>query len=290
MDKKTRELLLKPITEHKKPGAGGRSFSYIKGEDVIGRLNTVFKNDWSSKIIQHWTIEGATKQIMVLVELEAGGIVHQGFGGADIAVYSGGNRKGEIIDISSSYKSSLTNAIKNAAKQFSIGLSTPEAEAFKAEPVKSTTPVNHSAPTTPSSVPTGPVSGSAGFSTQSNTPANVDLDALQKQVRDVLAAASVPPVVPTPKPVSSESFAKTFKDIPNEIKQPEVVNPFPTTPSDTLLNDFQLNALSGLAKMKKVIPSEAIKNGLPESTKTKYEELTKDEAKSVIRALNNLKG
>lgn len=130
MNRKTREMLSKAMTVHKKPGAGGRQFDYIKGEDVIARLNEAFEHDWSSKVISHWVTDDKIKQVLVLVEVTAGGASHQGFGGAEIAVYTSGHRQGEPVDTSNSMKGALTNALKNAAKQFGIGLVSDEVGSF----------------------------------------------------------------------------------------------------------------------------------------------------------------
>jgi len=303
MDKKVIEILTGDIKEYYKPGPGRMKFRYVKGEDVISRLNLAFDHNWSSRVEK---VTESGNQIIVLISIEAGGATHHGFGGAEVAVYNSGHQKaGQPVDISNSYKAAYTNALKKAAEQFGVGLQSED----DFVPENTASVPTHSAPPAPAAAPSGPVSGSATFSTAKPTSAappqnlqalmaNVDMEVLQKQVQSMLATApAVAPEsapVPAPKP-SPESFAKTFKDqhtgySPEESRQPEVANPFPATPADAPLNDFQLNALGGLAKMKKITPDKAINMGLPNSTKTKYEELTKDEAKAVIQALNGLEG
>lgn len=294
MDKKTREILSKPVTEHKKPGAGGRQFSYIKGDDVIGRLNTAFGNDWSSTVKETWVTDDAPKQVMVLVELSALGVVHQGFGGAEIAVYTGGPKQGTPVDISNSYKGALTNAIKNAAKYFGVGLITDEvSEAGEGDTT------THSAPPAPSTASNKPVSASTTITPQRPAEApsgpaapspleGVDLGALQKTLE---AAANKASPSTEPEVSNKPSLAENYMSSSEPPKTQTSESPFPANndvDTATKINDIQLSALKALTKSKNLTPDKAISMSLDESSKTEYENLTKEEARVVIKTLNTV--
>lgn len=294
MDKKTREILSRSVTEHKKPGAGGRQFSYIKGEDVIGRLNTAFENDWSSTVKETWVTDDTPKQVMVLVELSALGVVHQGFGGAEIAVHTRGPKQGTPVDISNSYKGALTNAIKNAAKQFGIGLITEEAP-----DIVDGEPDVHSAPPAPSAVSQEPMSASTTIAPHRPVEApsepvapspfdGVDLDALQKTLE---AAAGKKDSDHKPDSLNKPSLAENFMSDKEAPKAPASESPFPpsdNTDTATKINDIQLSALKALTRSKNLTPDKAISMSLTESSKTEYENLTKEEARVVIKTLNTV--
>jgi len=124
MDSKIIEELAKPVAVAFKPGPGGMKYKYVKGDDVINRLNKAFEYEWSSQVMNTFKDE---TQIIAHVKLTGGGVSKEGFGGAEIAVYSSGPKQGKPVDISNAYKSAVTNGIKKAAEQFGIGL-TPESD------------------------------------------------------------------------------------------------------------------------------------------------------------------
>lgn len=147
MEKRTREALSKAMEIHKKPGAGGTQYDYIKGDDVIARLNEAFDYDWDSKVLNTWVVDNKIKQVMVHLQITAKNVTHEGFGGAEIAVYAKGPKTGDPIDISNSYKSALTSAVKSTAKHFGIGLISDEVttprDYKEKEEVETSKPVSH---------------------------------------------------------------------------------------------------------------------------------------------------
>lgn len=276
MKQETIDILTAEVKEYVKPGPGGTKYKYIKGEDVITRLNAAFKHDWNSKVVN---IIESGNQIIVLVEITAEGITHQGFGGSEIAVYRDGPKKGSPVDMSNSYKSALTNAIKKAAEQFGVGLSSEDEVVYNSYTDYNATQANNR---------NDAVSASVTVSA-SNKQRNigVDINNIQKQLEGILNS-------PTNSGQVSNESAPTRPaqtSAPKENTTQTNSTPFPPSsdPNDKI-NDIQLSALSGLARMKKIEPEKAILNGLPSSTKTKYEDLTREEAKVVILALNSLKG
>jgi len=83
-----------------RPGLGGKKFKYIKGAEVIHRLNEVFKGEWSLEIKDVIT-EG--DDILVHVRLTVWeqnsngpekAIVKEQFGSATVKRYDSGPRKG----------------------------------------------------------------------------------------------------------------------------------------------------------------------------------------------------
>ena len=271
MDQKIREMLSKPIKEYKKPGAGGRQFSYIKGEDVIGRLNTAFGHGWSSKVVNSWVTEDKIKQVIVLVEITAEGITHQGYGGAEIAVYTNGNRQGEPVDVSNSWKSALTNSIKNAAKHFGIGLLTDETDTDFSDIVPTVQPVKPAVKAPPK--PTVPVSGSANISTHSEEKKN-------DQISKILAAADK--ITESNK---NQTLAQGFKD--NQNKPTTEPSPFkPSTGETDKVNDVQIGAMTAMSKLKDIKPEDAIKAATGLDNKKEFKDLSSDEARKVIKHLH----
>lgn len=133
--KETIEVLNQALTVHQRQAGGGKSYPYVKGEDVINQLNKAFGHAWSSKVLS--TTE-AHDQVLMSVELTAhiinnGNVVyvsHHGYGSSPIARKRDDNK---VIDIGNCYKSAFTIALKKAAEQFGIGLGGEE-EAPKPAP------------------------------------------------------------------------------------------------------------------------------------------------------------
>ncbi len=126
---KTIAILNEPLTVYQRQASAGKSYPYVKGEDVIKQLNKAFGHAWSSKVLRQ---EEAHDQILVSVELSVihdGHVVsHHGYGSAAIAR---ANTTNKVIDIGNCYKSAFTTALKKAAEAFGIGLGGDEAPAQK---------------------------------------------------------------------------------------------------------------------------------------------------------------
>jgi len=111
-----------------RPGLGGKKFKYIKGAEVIHRLNEVFKGEWSLEIKDVIT-EG--DDILVHVRLTVWeqnsngpekAIVKEQFGSATVKRYDSGPRKGQIVDYGNAFKSATTDGVKKAASLLGVGL------------------------------------------------------------------------------------------------------------------------------------------------------------------------
>ncbi len=128
------------------------------------------------------------------------------------------------------------------------------------------------------------------------------MDAVRLEISKLVAANNTatapvkPPAQSTPTtvvaPKKEETLAKSFKDSMKTPMVPSTTgNSNPFTPSgggEERINDIQLNALGGLAKMKKAVPEEAIASAVKGSPKKSFDQLTRNEAKDVIQFLNSI--
>lgn len=277
MDSNTINILTQPLKVNYKPGPGGMKYKYVEGKDVISRLNSAFGHEWSSKVIE--TID-RDSQIITLVEVTAGEVTHQGYGGAEIARYSKGEKRGKPVDVSTAYKSSFTNAIKKCAEQFGIGLDSADSPKTTKDDYKSTA----NEPKTYGSTVIKNRTESNDYSNQSKT---TQEDAQAKLVEEI--SNKVKNMISTDRPVVKPSAQSTAVYKPEEVRVPEPDSPFPEkSEPETKINDIQLNAIKGISRMKNITSEDLIKKALPNSTKTTYEELTDSEAKKIIPVLNNI--
>jgi len=249
-------VLNKPLTPYIRKGNGG-NFTYYKGSDVIRRLNEAFDHCWSSEKTE---VEIVDDQILMLVTLSAwldGEVItHSGYGSAKIGRRSSG---GPAIDIGNSYKSAFTTALKKAAEQFGIGLGGDEEET-------DTSSTSFGAP--------------------------------NKEFK--------PPAVSAPAQVSKPQIPSTMKAFnrssgmmkaPAPLNNEPVVLPrassngqqqAPTDEGLEPLSSVNLTILRNLSKMHKVPEEELIKVALPNSTKTKFEELLRFEAIMIAKYAQTL--
>lgn len=114
------EILNQPLKVYQRPTGTGKSYPYVKGEDVVKQLNKAFGHAWSSQVLTQTEVHD---QVLVSVELsvihEGQKIFHHGYGSAPVAKTKDG---GKVIDIGNCYKSAYTSALKKAAEAFGIGL------------------------------------------------------------------------------------------------------------------------------------------------------------------------
>jgi hypothetical protein len=279
MDKRAIGELQKTVKVAYKPGPGGKQYKYIPGDDVINRLNNAFEYEWSCEVRSYFKDEN---QVIALVSLKAGNVVHEGFGGAEIATYASGPKQGKVIDLSNAYKSAVTNAIKKAAEQFGIGLTndealdivdvsndyhnTPVAAPISPPVVNNTTPVASitSIKTVPVASPVAPAA--APVSSGPTAVSSMNLDELARAVKS--AVSGTPFVAPEKKPVNDN------------------VVQFPKSGGDNdKATDVQVQAIIGLSRMRKVSEIEVITKAIPGTSKTSFKELSMGEARSVIAFL-----
>lgn len=117
--------LYKTFKLSSRKGTGGMMFKYVPNEDVITRMNKVFKGNWSTVVIHKDVIED---QVLVEVQVTvvdpdtSENYIQTGFGSSQIARYNSGPNESKIIDIGNAYKGSLSKAIVNACTRWGVGL------------------------------------------------------------------------------------------------------------------------------------------------------------------------
>lgn len=111
-----------------RPGAGGKKFKYVKGAEVIDRLNKVFQGNWSLEIRDVIRSDDDVLVHVCLSVWEADSdmkmpiITKEQFGHATIKRYDSGPRQGQVIDYGNAFKSAVTDGIKKAASLLGVGL------------------------------------------------------------------------------------------------------------------------------------------------------------------------
>ena len=91
-------------------GPGGKMLSYIDTPLVIERLNTAFAGDWSFRIVSH---EVTDSEVVVLGELEAGGVVKQQFGS---------KTRENNVPLGDTAKAAASDCLKKSATLLGVGL------------------------------------------------------------------------------------------------------------------------------------------------------------------------
>ena len=91
-------------------GPGGKTLSYVDTPLVIQRLNAGFDGDWSFRIVSHEVTE---TEVVVLGELEAGGIVKQQFGS---------KTREERVPLGDTAKAAASDAVKKCSTLLGVGL------------------------------------------------------------------------------------------------------------------------------------------------------------------------
>lgn len=125
MDERIMKKLYETFRLSTRQGQGGMTFKYVPNEDVINRMNEVFKGNWSTTIKDKDVVDD---QVVVEVEVSVfdpdGGIKysHTGFGSQQIMRYNSGPNQGKIIDIGNAYKGALAKSIVNACTRWGVGL------------------------------------------------------------------------------------------------------------------------------------------------------------------------
>jgi len=126
--KKAQIELLASLTPKKyikqKPGRGGMTLDYVEANYVTARLNATFMFDWDVDVLETQILK-EIGQIATQVKLTARfadktTVSKTAWGGAEIKKFSGGPKKGDVIDISDDLKASQSDAIKKAASMLGV--------------------------------------------------------------------------------------------------------------------------------------------------------------------------
>ncbi len=113
------ELLEQPFAPEQvkeMQGRSGKTLQYIEGHIVIKRLNEAIGNDgWSFSIISHEILEA---EVVVLGELQIGGVKKMQFGSVPITK----SETGERLSIGTDLMSASTCSLKKCASMLGVGL------------------------------------------------------------------------------------------------------------------------------------------------------------------------
>jgi recombination DNA repair RAD52 pathway protein len=116
-----RDILEKPFGPEQikqREGNFGKKLDYIEGHAVIQRLNDAFDGDWSFTLTHHEILKD-TDEVIVIGQLNAGGIVKSQFGSSRI---TRAKETGDIISLADDLKAATTDALKKAATLLGVGL------------------------------------------------------------------------------------------------------------------------------------------------------------------------
>ena len=114
-----RKLLEEPFDTtqiKKRPGAYGRTLSFVEGHSYIERLNRALDGDWSFRVVEHRILPN---EVLVLGELTSCGITKQAFGGKHI---TRDRESGEAINLSDCLKGATTDSLKKCCSLLGLGL------------------------------------------------------------------------------------------------------------------------------------------------------------------------
>jgi len=183
MQKEILEELYKPFELKARKGVGNQIFSYVPSDDVVDRMNKVFRGDWSTEVVEKEIIDD---QILIRVRVyvkdpgdaDAKTHWHEGYASQPIAKYSQGQKAGQIIDIGNSYKSAMSKAIKTAVAKWGVGLYLE-----KGSPSEESDADSWGPPNIPTSVP--------------------EIKPVEQPILPVAAPVIPPVVVPVATPVSA---------------------------------------------------------------------------------------
>jgi hypothetical protein len=116
-----REILEQPFGPEQikqREGNFGKMLDYIEGHAVIQRLNDAFDGEWSFTMTKY-EIMKETDEVIVIGQLNAGGIVKSQFGSSRI---TRAKETGDIISLADDLKAAATDALKKAATLLGVGL------------------------------------------------------------------------------------------------------------------------------------------------------------------------
>jgi len=127
MDERILKQLYEPFDLKERRGVGNKTFKYVPSEDIIDRMNKVFKGNWNTEVVH---VERVEDQILIRVKVtvrdpdisENTGYFQEGYASHQLARYTSGPNKDKLMDIGNSYKSAMSKAIKTAVSKWGVGL------------------------------------------------------------------------------------------------------------------------------------------------------------------------
>jgi hypothetical protein len=233
-------------------GLGGKKFKYLKPAPVIHRLNKVFNNRWSMRVLEYISLDD---WVVVKVELTVpdedwdhveGGqwVVREAYGSKEIEKYGSGPKKGKAIDPGNAFKSATSDALKKAASTLGIGLH----QLYELDE-----------------------NGSQFVDNSENDPVSAVLAAIE---------------VEDPKPVHTEE-SKPFDESAAAIPVPDPSATTPVEDGQELITEVQKTAVEKMSGLKNTPINTLIESALGEIRP--LEKLTYQEGILVIREANKIK-
>ena len=121
------EALTSGVTPSKnvkeRPGRGGSKQRYVDIQYMTEQANLISVFSWSHEILEEvirQDSQGNEVEIEAKVRVTLGGSFHEDWGSKDIARYSGGENKGEIISRGDDRKAAVSDGIKKCLSRFGI--------------------------------------------------------------------------------------------------------------------------------------------------------------------------
>jgi hypothetical protein len=116
-----RALLEKPFGPEQikqREGNFGKTLEFVEAHSVIQRLNDAFDGEWSFTMTKY-EIMKETDEVVVIGQLNAGGIVKSHFGSSRI---TRSRESGEMLSLADDLKAAATDALKKCATLLGVGL------------------------------------------------------------------------------------------------------------------------------------------------------------------------
>jgi hypothetical protein len=221
---------------------GRNKFNYVDGDDVRRKLNEAFNYDWSEELIDaSFGDNGAIVKLYIVVKPGESEIRKFGIGQSDTS----GN---SALGIGDAFKTAHTNAVKDAAKGFGIGLGVKGMNKATASVAQSKVETQKTPVTQASSQYTGSF---PPFASDLGIPEKAPLTTTQ-----VVSSPETPKISPL----------KGLK---------------PAT-------DMQVNALRNISKKNRLSPSDVVKAANPSLDIQEFEALSLADASVVIKHWRSL--
>lgn len=286
-----KEDILKQLYEtfqlREREGQGGMKFKYVPNEDVINRMNKIFKGDWSTEVKDKEIVDDQVilEVSVSVVDSDSGKIhSHSGFGSQQIMRYTKGPNAGKIIDIGNAYKGALSKAIVNACTRWGVGLF-KERNAYELDnitlieeypenpsveiPVAVQTPTEVYVNPSPTETHTA-TSNPVAFVAPPKASENPMVPPPVKKPVEATVSVEFPPIPPTPNKTVSAGIGITqvpttnIPKVPSPMASPATPNTVPEMPPTPKLpfapqkngadriSDVQRVALNGILSMRNI--------------------------------------
>jgi len=189
------EKLYEPFDLKARQGVGGKTFKYVPSDDIVDRMNRVFKGNWETNVVSSERFEDhIIMHVKVSVKDPESGQMfsHDGFASQQIARFTSGQKNGQTVEIGNSYKSAMSKAVKSAVVKWGVALylEGKEDAPTSTNPTPDTNPVMN--------VPSGPLSNAGQPGVPTPPPIGAPMPGMNTPVGPSAGAPSGPPMGPAP--------------------------------------------------------------------------------------------